>query len=142
MSGTRIERAVRSRRDAPDDRLAGGENRVQFRSQRQLSILIEGNSGESPFQKILIGVHFPGGAGGGPERAGRKAAERYKRKCDFHSFTSTATFFDPVTTVLPVSICSSSILDPCGNQSPCAACALLRINPTDAGGSGRSWPCT
>src|ERR1700676_5345006 len=141
MSCARIERAVGSCCDAPDDGLAGGEDSLEFRRQRQLSVLVQRDAGETALQKILIGVHLPGGAGCGPERTGGTEAKHERPKRGPHSFTSTGTVLDPVTTTLPVWICSSSILEPRGNQIPCAACALLRIKPTEAGGSGRSWPC-
>ena len=131
-------------RDAPDGRLAGGKHGLELGRQA--------SGGHRDRAK------FPGsGPSGSPDRCSSPRwpwSRRTRRDGDaqpsaiasrhgakhLHSVTSTCAVFDPLTTTSPVGICNSSILEPRGTHTPCAACVFARIRPTEGGGSGKSWP--
>src|SRR5215469_13163279 len=120
MPSSRVEGAILRPYYAPDCGLSGRKQRIDFRRQPQLAIAVERGSGEPSFQKILIGVHLPA-CGGGSGKRSERAPERcqHAESCDsLHSFTSTGTVFDPVTTASPVGISNSSTFDPRGSHRP------------------------
>ena len=124
-------------RNAPDGGLAGGEHGLQLGRQGQAAIAIERNSLETAFQEILIGVHLPSGRGCGAQRQRPSADSSAMVRSALIRLLPPALFSIHSLRRRRSRICNSSILEPRGTHTPCAACALARIRPTDGGGFGQ-----
>ena len=96
VAGGGIERAIGRFGHAPDHRLVGRENGIDFGRERQAAFAAERDAVEAAADEIVVRVHFPGGGAAG-EGSGRRTSEHCREKRrrrewrmeNDHSLTST-----------------------------------------------------
>ncbi len=109
VSGGRIHNTLAALRQAPYDRLVGGEQRVDLGRDRQPAVARQGQPLEPASDEVLVIVHLPR-RGSGREQDGRHGQQSASVE-DSHSLMSTWIVFDPVTTEPMPSISSSASLE-------------------------------